>query len=70
MAETDRTDSSPRDDLAQLRKDHPDWAIGSVWTTAASGPDRRRFWASKGAVILSAWSIPALASDIAREDEA
>jgi hypothetical protein len=72
MADTDRTDPSrPEplpDDLAQLCKDHPDWAIGCVWTTVSSGPDRCRYWASKGAVTLSAWSIQSLIRDIQRKE--
>jgi hypothetical protein len=32
-----------------------------------SGPDKRRVWASRNGVILSAWNAAALADDIKRE---
>jgi hypothetical protein len=35
------------DDLATLRKDYPGWDFGSVWASAASGPDARRLWAAR-----------------------
>jgi hypothetical protein len=59
----------PADDLAQLRAVHPGWTFGSVWTTAGSGPDRRRIVAIRDGIILSAWTAEALAADIRREDE-
>jgi hypothetical protein len=56
-----------QDDLASLRQEHPGWSFGTVWTSANSGPDRRRIWASRDGVLLSAWSAAALAEDIKRE---
>jgi hypothetical protein len=58
------------DDLAKLRRDHPAWKIGSVWASAASGPDARRLWASRDGVMLSAWTAAELARDIRREEQA
>jgi hypothetical protein len=58
------------DDLAKLRRDHPAWNIGSVWASAASGPDARRLWASRDGVLLSAWTAAELARDIRREEQA
>jgi alkanesulfonate monooxygenase SsuD/methylene tetrahydromethanopterin reductase-like flavin-dependent oxidoreductase (luciferase family) len=51
------------DAIEQLRRAHPGWQISSVWITAASGPDRRRFWASRGDVFISAWSAAAPAAE-------
>jgi hypothetical protein len=56
------------DDLARLRRDYPGWNFGSVWATAASGPDARRLWASRDGVLLSAWTAAELARDISREE--
>jgi hypothetical protein len=39
-----------------------------VWATAASGPDRRRVWAKRDGVLLSAWTAEALAVAIRREE--
>jgi hypothetical protein len=58
------------DDLARLRREHPSWNFGSVWATAASGPDARRLWASRDGVLLSAWTAAELAQDIDREERA
>jgi hypothetical protein len=58
------------DDLAQLRQDHPAWKFGSVWASAASGPDARRLWASRDGVRLSAWTAPELAREISRVEQA
>lgn len=54
-------------DVAQLREQFPGWRFGTVWASAATGPDRRRLWASKDGILLSAWNAAALASDIRRE---
>ena len=43
------------DDLTKLRKEFPAWSFGTVWATAASGPDARRLWASRDGVLLTAW---------------
>ena len=66
----DELASEMDDDLTKLRRDHPSWNIGSVWATAASGPDARRLWASRDGVLLSAWTAAELARDISREDQA
>jgi alkanesulfonate monooxygenase SsuD/methylene tetrahydromethanopterin reductase-like flavin-dependent oxidoreductase (luciferase family) len=58
------------DDLAELRHDHPAWNFGSVWVSAGSGPDARRLWASRGGVLLSAWTADELARHIRREEQA
>jgi hypothetical protein len=50
-----------------LRQEHPGWSFGTVWTTVNSGPDRRRIWASRNGVTLSAWTAAELSRDIKRE---
>jgi hypothetical protein len=54
-------------DLTHLREQFPGWRFGTVWASAASGPDRRRVWASKDGILLTAWNAAALAADIRRE---
>ena len=56
------------DDLAQLREEFPAWRFGTVWATAASGPDQRRLWATREGVTLTAWNRFELAADIRREE--
>jgi hypothetical protein len=51
-------------DLSQLREEFPDWRFGTVWASAASGPDRRRLWARRGTVLLSAWNAAGLRASI------
>jgi hypothetical protein len=51
-------------DLSQLRERFPEWYFGAEWTTAATGPDRRRLWAVKEGTTHTAWSAAALAHDI------
>jgi hypothetical protein len=67
---SDELASDMDDDLTKLRRDHPAWNIGSVWATAASGPDARRLWASRDGVRLSAWTAAELDRDIRREEQA
>jgi hypothetical protein len=54
-------------DLGQLREDFPEWRFGTVWASAASGPDRRRLWARRGNVLLSAWNAAGLREAINHE---
>jgi hypothetical protein len=55
-------------DLAALRAKHPEWRFGTVWASAASGPDRRRVWASRDGILLSAWDAAALSENIRHEE--
>jgi hypothetical protein len=57
------------DDIARLRREHPGWTFGTVWATATSGPDRRRVWAMRDGILLSAWTAADLAADIRRETD-
>src|SRR5262249_46878230 len=59
--------SSQPSDLELLRHAFPDWSIGALWTSAASGPDYRRLLAIRGEVILSAANADSLASKITAE---
>jgi len=56
------------DDVSRLQREHPAWQIGTVWATAASGPDARRLTASREGVLLTAWTAAELARDIRREE--
>jgi hypothetical protein len=58
------------DDLAQLRKQFPDWDIEARWTVAGTGPDSRHLLAHKGDVTVSAWTPADLAAEIRRETDA
>lgn len=53
--------------LTQLREEFPAWRFGTAWTTAASGPDRCRWWARCGDVLLSAWSAADLRAAVSAE---
>jgi hypothetical protein len=55
-------------DLTDLRQRFPEWYFGAEWTTAATGPDRRRLWAVKEGTTYTAWSAAALAMDIERAE--
>jgi len=57
------------DDVTRLRREYPGWQIGTVWATAASGPDARRLTASREGVLLTAWTADELARDIRREEQ-
>ena len=57
-----------RTDLDALRQDHPGWRIGSVWASAASGPDARRLYAAKDGRMITAWTAGELAASIRREE--
>jgi hypothetical protein len=59
-----------RSDLDELREQFPGWRFGSVWATAASGPDARRLWATRDGITVTGWSAAALAEDIRREEQA
>jgi hypothetical protein len=58
-----------RTDFDDLREQFPEWQIGTVWATAASGPDARRLTACRDGVLLTAWTAAELARDIRREEQ-
>lgn len=57
------------DDLAQLRDEFPEWRFGTVWASAATGPDARRLWARHTEILLSAWNTADLRAAIQAEHE-
>ena len=52
-----------------LRQDYPEWQFGSVWATAASGPDARRVFAARATCLITAWTATELAI-LLRQEEA
>jgi hypothetical protein len=62
-------DESLPADLAALCTEFPAWRFGTVWASAASGPDARRLWASKGTVLLTNWDAAGLRASISAEEE-
>jgi hypothetical protein len=57
-------------DIEQLKRDHPRWLIGSVWASAASGPDARRLVAVRDGIQVHAWTAAELSRLIRHEDAA
>jgi hypothetical protein len=55
---------SPPSDLDRLRAEFPGWQFGSSWIEVSSGSPRRRVWASRGAVYLSAWDVADLRGQV------
>jgi hypothetical protein len=51
-----------RDDLAGLRTEFAGSGLrfGTVWASAASGPDARRLYARRDGVLLTAWTAAEL----------
>jgi hypothetical protein len=58
-----------RTELDMLRQDYPEWQFGSVWATAASGPDARRIYATKDGRLITAWTAAQLAAAIRGEEQ-
>lgn len=44
------------------------WRFGSVWQSAASGPDAKNLTAARDGVLLAAPDVPTLAEKIRREE--
>lgn len=55
-------------DIERLQAKHPLWVIGSIWATAATGPDRRRLTASRDGIQVHAWTESELSRSIAYEE--
>jgi len=47
----------------------PLWRIGSVWASAASGPDSRRLTASRDGIQVHAWTAEQLSACITYEEQ-
>jgi hypothetical protein len=56
-------------DLEQIQSEFPGWQFGSVWATAASGPDARRVFAARATCLITAWTATELAI-LLRQEEA
>jgi hypothetical protein len=59
-----------RSDLDELRERFPEWRFGTVWASAATGPDARRLWATRDSITLTAWNAAELFLEISREERA
>jgi hypothetical protein len=57
-----------RTDLDMLRQNYPEWQFGSVWASAASGPDARRIYATRDGRLITAWTAAQLAAAIRGEE--
>ena len=57
------------DELDELRQQYPGWSFGTVWTTAATGPDHRRVWGQQGSVLVTGRDAAAVREQIAHERE-
>ena len=65
----DHSTAPPSSDIQRLQGEFGDrgWRFGSVWATAASGPDRRRLFAARDTTLLTAWTEAELAIKIRQE---
>ena len=56
------THGAPHDDLADLRNEFAGsgFRFGTIWASAASGPDPRRLYARRDSVLLTAWNAAEL----------
>ena len=58
----------PQSDLDKLHEDFPGWRFGSVWASAATGPDARRIYATRDGRLITAWTAAQLAAAIRGEE--
>lgn len=63
------TDEAMNSDLAGLRKEFEGsgFTFGSVWASAAAGPDARRLFASRGTLLITSWNAAELRMRIREE---
>lgn len=62
------TTGTGKSDLDELQDTFPDWRFGTVWASAASGPDKRRLYATRAGITLTAWNQFELAEKIRWEE--
>ncbi len=64
-----RTTGPSPGDIERLREQFGDqgWQFGTVWASAASGPDKRRLYATRDGVLLTAWTAEELIRNIQQE---
>jgi hypothetical protein len=62
--------ASPPDEIQRLQEQFGDqgWRFGTVWASAASGPDKRRLYAARDTTLITAWTEEELAILIRYED--
>jgi hypothetical protein len=55
-------DNTLNGDLADLRTEFAGsgFTFGSIWASAAAGPDARRLYASRGSVLITSWTAAEL----------
>lgn len=65
----DHTTAPPPSDVQRLQGQFGDqgWRFGTVWVSAASGPDSRRLFAARDTTLLTAWTEAELAIKIRQE---
>jgi hypothetical protein len=65
-----RAQAGPHGDIQRLKEQFGDqgWRFGTVWASAASGPDQRRLYAARGTTLITAWTAGELALLIQHED--
>ncbi len=64
-----RAPTAPPSDVQRLQKGFGDqgWRFGTVWASAASGPDKRRLYAARDTTLLTAWTEQELVIKIQHE---
>jgi hypothetical protein len=62
-------EGAPQSDIDKLHEAFPGWRFGSVWASAASGPDARRIYATKDGRLITAWTAAQLAAAIRGEEQ-
>jgi hypothetical protein len=57
-----RVQAGPPDDIQRLQEQFGDqgWRFGTVWASAASGPDKRRLYAARDTTLITAWTAEEL----------
>jgi hypothetical protein len=63
------SDETVSGDLADLRKEFA-WSgftFGSIWASAATGPDARRLYASREGMLITSWNAAELRMKIRHE---
>lgn len=63
------SDAARRSDVDILHEEFPGWRFGSVWASAASGPDARRIYATRDGRLITAWTAAQLAAAIRGEEQ-
>jgi hypothetical protein len=61
--------AGPGGDIQRLQEQFSDqgWRFGTVWASAASGPDKRRLYAARDTTLITAWTEAELAILIRHE---